>query len=271
MTTMNRAAALALAAAIALLASLGAASAAVAAISGAVEYAYRTPYVYPNGPLAPGSALGRAAMTGSYDACPSSGGPCNWRMQSFGVFGSGCPLDPSGAPYPSGGWASAWQAGNGTVSSGEQRMTFGTPNELEIATLCLYVVHDVPGADGEAYLVAVKRIDAEPAPAPPSSSPSDPAPADTTSPTTGSSTGQPSVKASPTPLILTRALAKHTVGVRLGRTYGSWRKGSRRRVTCKKATASTYTCAATWRYKATTKKARLTVRIKRNTAVARYI
>ncbi|MEA2195072.1 MAG: hypothetical protein QOG42_1506 [Solirubrobacteraceae bacterium] len=271
---MKRTLGVGLAAAITIAASLGAVAPASASITGTVEYAYRTPYVYPNGPHAPGHAQGRAAISATFDACSlQGGGPCNWMVQALAVPG-GCPAAPWLVAYPSGGWSSEWHVGDGAFSSGEQQMTLGTPNELELDTLCLYVVHAVPGTDGEAFLVHVKSIDPEPAAgvSPASAGSTSPAAETTPAPAAASSGDQPPVAANrPTPLILTRALAKRTVDVRLATSYGSWRKGSRKRVTCEKAAAATYTCAATWRYKHSTNKARLTVRIKRNTAVARYI
>jgi hypothetical protein len=250
----------------------GAAAAASAAVTGSVHYAYTTPYIYPGG--GPGTAQARFAVSASYDRCQPDGPPCNWEVRARFEPGPRCNADE---PYPIGGWDSGWQVGNGSVSSGEQRFRLTAPNEVERDLLCLYVYRYVPDNEfGDSYLVAIKHLDPEPVaapePGPAAAAALSGAPADAPSSPPATSVQAPSSSnAQPvTALVLTRELARHTAKVRLNKTYASWRRAARKRVTCKKTTQASYTCAATWRYKRKTMKARLAVQVKNNKAVAQY-
>jgi len=265
------------------------------AATGTVLYAYQTPYVYPNGLDAPGNALGRASSTVTYDRCYGVTG-CRWSAMAFATRFAGCDPYPYNDPYPYGVWNSTAQTGDGTLRSGERRFAMGTPNGVELHTVCLYVLRHHAGAEDDVTLLHGRSIDPEPTPTPvtppvtprpatpapvPVPAPSGTTPTAVTPPlmtppsvTSSGSTTLP-VTTAPlavvTPLILTRALAKHTAKVLLRKKYASWRKGTNKRVSCKRTFSSVYSCSAKWRYGSRSRKAALTVRVKNNKASARII
>lgn len=250
-------------------ATIGVTQVAQAAPTGTVLYAFHTPYVYPDGPLAAGVAQGRLSVSATFDGCPPGGAACEWFVQADAVA-TVCQPSPDGNPYPYGGWSSAPQTANATVTSGERTFAMGTPNELELTTICLYTVQQV-GLETFAALVDVKPIDPEPvgAPAPVGAPGQPPAATPTTpAPLAPSATGPP-VAAS---LTLTARLALKTSRARLAKRFASWRRSARRSVTCRRGTAAasaSYSCIAKWRYRGKRRRAALTVVVRNDTPVAR--
>lgn len=246
-------------------ATIGVTQAAWAQPLGTVQYAYHSPYVYPQGPFAPGFAQGRTSITASFDGCAPGASPagCEWYVEAVAVA-TGCSADPDSNPYPYEVWRSVAQTANGAVRSGEQAFEMGTPNELELTAVCLYMNHG-PAANWHTELVHVRNIDPEPAVAsqpdpgsPPAITSAQPAPSSAGPPAAGS-------------LTLTGVLARKASRARLAKRFGSWRGAARRSVTCRRGTGSAsarYLCTATWRYRGKQRRAGLTVVVRNNRAVA---
>lgn len=265
-----------MAALLALAASGALAGTAQAVPTGAVQYAFRTPYVYPDGPFAPGIALGRVAMTATYDGCADGPEPCSWSAVSWAARFS-CFADLDTDAYPWAVWSSAQQAANGTVVSGEQRFAMGTPSELELQVMCLYIVRERQENEPEVRLVGVAGFAPEPGTPPPAGTPpaapgtapsgtpgATPAPQSGLAPPVGPSGGAPTVQP-----VLTNLRARRAARSRLARRYGSWRRGGRKRVSCRRVTPTRYACTATWRYKGERRRARLGVVLRDGVIVAR--
>lgn len=129
---------------------------------GSIRYALQTPYEFPNGPDAPGTAQARASVVARYTLCRRGDETCTWFALSFAAR-FGCFADLDIEPYPYIAYASGRQTGNGTVHSGEQRFTIGTPLGLEVHWVCLYVVRELPAGEQIPYLVDARQLAIDPA------------------------------------------------------------------------------------------------------------